>query len=497
MELLELTRRKTAVAWLALGLGAGSFFLLLPARGLSLSLQYAAGMAILAFLGFRWWTNPAHPGIVNYLSPHTIILLHSFVYFGPGSLPRMAFPEEQLIGYHNIGADDYYLPMLLLALAGLLIFDLLYRMMARKLHLNAALESGYSQFHSSRIQAFLPVCALFWYALCLGGFLYMTGNYIMRPFMFEGVEGAFDNIFLQGGYWLIGTAWIIMSLLLFKPGPRAFQVAILLLLVLLLPVLFAYQNRRIIVYCLAVTVLVYFLYPQRVVRLKAVIWSMILILGAFVLMTSVRYISTTDPSLKRYAQEDKNIFRRTARIISSPGFMSLEPVNAVIRSSIYTRLNGLDWAAAMMEGRANNQKPFLWGSHNFPAAATIIPRVIWPGKPTPAIEGEINRHFELAYFDQLGSLVGSAYADGGPLGVLLGFGFLGLVFPPAVWLVFQRKDGMIVYLGAVLPLLAYENFVLKYPLEWLRWVLILMAFNSILYWFFLLVRARRETMETQ
>ena len=149
-----------------------------------------------------------------------------------------------------------------------------------------------------------------------------------------------------------------------------------------------------------------------------------------------------------------------------------------------------------MEGRINYGKPFLWGSHNLPAAATVIPRVIWPNKPTPNIEGMINRHFELAYFDQLGSLLGSAYADGGALGVLIGFGLLGLLFPPAVGFIWRRKTGMIAYLGAMLPLLAYENFILKYIFEWLRWVLILLVVNSVLYWLFFLAQVRREGAET-
>lgn len=495
-EEVDLRKRKTIVGWLSFGCGVVSFFLLLLSREPSLALQFSAGIMILTLLSFRWWTSPVHSGVFNYMSPHTIILLHSFFYFGLGSLPRLAFPETELGGYYNIGSEEFYLPMLMLGLLGLAVFDLVYRRMVRVIALNDSLDSGLDRFHSPEMQAFLPMIAFFWYTVCLLVFIYMSRSYIMH-INFTGVEGSVDNIFLQSAHSLVGTAWVVMSLLLFKSGPRFYRTLVPVLIALLLPFLFAFQNRRIFIYCLVTTLLSYFIYSRKSIKLKTVVLTVLLVAAAFLIMTSVRYITTTDPSIKRYSREDRNVAQRTVKIISSPGLWDLEGVNSVFKLILFRRLNGLDWAAAMMASRAYNPGiPFLWGKHNLPAAATIIPRVIWPGKPAPAIEGIINQHFELAHFDQLGSLLGSAYADGGTAGVVLGFGFLGLFFPLALRIVFLRKDAMIVYLGAMVPLLAYENFVLKYPFQWFRWVLILMAVQSAVLFIFTILQARRAAVET-
>lgn len=491
----DLRKRKTFVGWLAFGWGAASFFLLLLHREPSLALQFSAGMMILTLLGFRWWTNPVHPGILTYMSPHSIILFHSFFYFGLGSLPRLAFPHVELVGYYNIGAEDFYLPMLMLGLLGLGIFDLVYRGMVRAVGLNDRMETGLESYHTPQIQAFLPLAAFFWYSVCLLVFVYMSRTYIMH-IHFTNVEGAVDNIFLQSAHSLIATAWAVMSLMFFRSGPRLYRNLVPPSLALLLPFFFAFQNRRILIYCLVTTVFAYFIYSRKGVKLKTVALWGVLILGAFLIMTSARYVTITDPSIKRFAREDRNVIQRTLQVITAPELRNLEGAETAFESILFRRLNGLDWAAAMMAARSYNPGiSFLWGRHNFPAAATIIPRVIWPGKPLPAIERVIDQHFELARFDQLGSLIGSAYADGGVVGVVIGFGFLGIFFPLVLRFIFIRKDAMIIYLGGMIPLLAYENFILKYSLQWLRWVLILMAAQSALLFLFTIMQARREGAE--
>ncbi len=486
----RLRRRKTVIGWLAFALGAAAFFLLLISHGAAFALQFAIGMTVLTVLGFRWLTAPVHPGVFAYISPHTVILIHSFIYFGIGSLPRLAFPSYGMIGYYNIGSTEYYLPALMLGLLGMLSFDLVYRWCCRAFLLNCSLERCFLRLYSSEFRGFVPVSAGFWYAVCMGLFIYMTGRYLMRPFLFVGVEGEVDNIFRQSSYFLLGTAWILMSLCFFQTGKKSLKATALALLGLLIPVMFGYQNRRIIVYCLAMSVAAYFFYKKKGIRLSVVIWGGVIVLGAFMLMSSVKYVAATDPSLKRYLQEEKNIFARAGRIVSSPLLLKNDVWEDMLGRVIMRRLNGLDWAAAMMESRRNSGIAFLKGRHNLLTAAKIVPRVVWPSKPTVGLEAFVTRHFELSYFDQLGSLLGSAYADGGIIGVVLGFAFLGLFFVPALKLIFWRPDGIIIYMGAMIPLLAYENFIFKYTLQWLRWVLILMVINSMVLFAYRLIRTR-------
>ena len=258
----RLRRRKTVIGWLAFALGATAFFLLLISHGAALALQFAIGMAVLTVLGFRWLTNPVHPGVFAYISPHTVVLIHSFIYFGIGSLPRLAFPSYGMIGYHNIGSTEYYLPTLMLGLLGMISFDLTYRWCCRIFSLNRSLERCFRRLYSSEIRAFVPVSAGFWYAVCMGLFIYMTGRYLMRPFLFVGVQGEMDNIFRQSSYFLLGTAWILMSLFFFQTEKKSLKAVALALVALLLPLMFGFQNRRIIVYCLAMSVAAYFSFKK-------------------------------------------------------------------------------------------------------------------------------------------------------------------------------------------------------------------------------------------
>jgi hypothetical protein len=493
MDLADLKMRRRAVSWLGFGLSVGAFFLLLPARGAAFSIQYSAGLSVLTMLCFRWLTSPVHPGVFGFLSPHGIVLVNSFVYFGLGPLPRLAFPEALVIGYFNPGADEHYLPALLLCLAGLLVFDLVYRWAVRAFALDRALDAGMEVFHSPALQEFIPRAAFFWYFLCLGIFGYMTRSFVMHSFGFAGVEGAIENIFLQGGPWLLGTAWIMLSLLLARSGPRRISPKLIFLLfALLLPVMLAYENRRIIIYCLIISFAVYYLYPRRTIGLKAVAWGFFLVLGGFFLMTSAKNLTRTDPSLRRHITEESNIFRRARLIVSNPEFFDLEPVDILLRQSMVVRFNGLDWPAALMEAHYRSGVSFLGGRHNLEAAAIVVPKVLWPGKPPMAVADTVNRNFELARFDQLVTVLGSSYADWGVVGVLLGFGFLGGLFPLALRLILVRRDGLIVYLASLLPLMSFESYLMRYILIWLRWVVIIMALNSVLalVWHWFLPRKR-------
>ncbi len=492
----DLKMRRRTVAWMAFGLGAGGLLLLLPAQGPAFSVQYSAGLIVLTTLCFRWLTNPVHPGILGFLSPHGIVLINSFVYFGLGPLPRLAFPEARIIGYFNVGADEYYIPALLLCLAGLLVFDQAYRRAGRWLSLDRAVDAGLQSFHSPSTQGYLPRIAFFWYFICLGVFGYMTRSFVMYSFSFAGVEGVIENIFLQGGPWLLGTAWIMLSLLFARPASRLSPKLLLILFALLLPVMLAYENRRIIIYCLIISFAVYHLYPRRPIRLKTAFWGVFLILGGFLLMTSVKYLTRTDPSLRRHIMEEKNIYRRARLIITSPGFFELGQVDSLLRQSMVVRFNALDWPAALMEAHYNSGVSFLGGKHNLEAAAVIVPRVIWPGKPPIGIASTINRHFELAWFDQLVTVFGSTYADWGIAGVLFGFAFLGAALALTLRLIFSRRDGLIVYLGSLLPLIFFESYLMKYLLLWFRWVLVLMFFNSAFFLAWSLFSPRKEPAET-
>lgn len=493
VSIVDKVKRKIIIAWLAFGVGVASFAFLFINCGLALSLQFSCCLGLLIWVCFRWWTNPVHPGKYGYISPHTIISIHSVIYFGIGNLPVLAFPD--LLARTNYGARDYYLPIIVMVIVGLVVFDFIYRKMVVWLKVNESLQECVKYYSSQNIQRVIPLISIAWYMLCAGIFAYMSATYIMLPFNFVGVEGGVDNIFMQVGYSLLGTTWAMLNLSLFREGKKYSKLFYLILILSLLPIMFGYQNRRIVVYCLIVSVGIYSIYKQKISWFRISLVGSLLVLFSFIIMSSIKTIRS--PSLKRYLTEEKDLFRRAELIVSSPGFLQLDPIKRIFQENITTRAYGLDYAASMMDANVNSGIPFMGGRHNLASAAQHIPRVFWSGKSTLGPEGLMTRHFELNYFDQLLTILASSYADGGFIGVILGFGLLGLLFPVATKLLFIRKDGIIIYIGGLVLLLSFENTLIGYLLLWIRWILIIMVINSILRSIYSLIQGRYRMVEGQ
>ncbi len=477
-----ISRRKMCIYWSAVGLGIVCLFILNPFRDSMLVIQFSICMLLLTIVCFRWWTSPVHPGIFCYLSPHTIILLHGFVYFGIGNLFIFADPDQYVINY---GAKEFYLPVLLIFTAGLWIFDYIYRIMIKWLSVNEYLQSAHNNFFSYRIQRVFSSYALTWYVICTAVFVYMTRTYVMHSFTFVGADEEGANILAKSSHYLLNISWIMIGMLIIRQKKLGgkFLLGVILLL-LLLPQFFAFQSRRMLFYSSLIAALTYGLFSGKGFKFKSVITTGVIVVGLFMLIWIVKVVGTSDRSVQRYRQEEKSILIRTRSIIESEQLTHISRAGNLLIQNLKKRVTGLDFPAAVMNAHLNYNIPFMSGRHNWLVSLKTVPRILWPGKPTWGSEGEILQHFELAHRDQTVTIFSSIYADGGIIGVIIGAGILSVFLALVERLVFYRSDGIIVYILA-LPILAqFETYFAKYCILWLRWIIIIMVVNSMIYYIY-------------
>lgn len=485
-------RRKIIVAWLAFSIGFVSFVLLSITSRLTLALQFSFCLVILTWICFRWWTNPVHPGIFGYISPYTIICLYSLIYYGIGNLPALMYPE--MLRRANYGARDFYLPMIMITIMGLVVLEICYRKVSRWVKLNDSLNTCLDNFYSPHIQSSIPVLAIAWYFITGGIFWYMSGTYVMQPFKYVGAQGDMDTIFVIAGQYLLGTAWTMIGLMLFRQGKKFWRIISLVMLLSLVPIIFGYQNRRLAIFCSVILVITFSLYHKQIPVLRLFLIGGGGIFLSLLLISSIKIMRI--PSVQRYLSEEKSLFRRTQVILSSSDLFQIESLIQTYKMNMLERLSGLDYPAAIMEANVNAGIPFMKGEHNLLAASQIIPRMLWRDKPILGPEGVIDRYYELTEADQISSILLSAYADGGTLGVILFFGLLGLFFPLVIRLIFIRREGIIVYMLGLIVIFNFEHYVAWYSLRWLRWVLIVMVVNSTILFILKLLQVRRSTIET-
>jgi|GEM_PF-3100178 len=478
-DAVNLSRRRTIIVCVALGIGLINLCLIMPVQGFIFSLQFSVCLALLTLVGFRWWTRPVHPGVFGYFSPHTIILLNGFFFFGVGNLAPLILPEQVVINY---GATDYYLPMLAFIVAGLAVFDGVYRVVVSWFSLNGYIERGLRNFFTPGVQNVIPLYAVLAYLLCWALFLYMTGAYMFQQFSFSGAVSEMDNIFARSSFLMLSLTFCLMGILFFKRKNAAARILVIVGFLSFFPIFFAYQSRKLLICTLLVLVVIYMLYYRERLKMRWVLMGGIFLLLGFLIISIVKMTRLRDPSIGRFLTEEKNIFTRADKIITSEEFTNIQNLKFILLLNAKKRIAALDFPSAIMDAHISNGIPLMYGEHNLLGAATIIPRVIWPGKPRGEMEGLIVRHYELSHRDQQTTLFASAYADWGIVGILGCGAFLAVFFGAVLRVILIRKDGILVYLLALYVLLSrFQSPLFMSTLYWLRWVLIIMVLNTIVY----------------
>lgn len=95
-----------------------------------------------------------------------------------------------------------------------------------------------------------------------------------------------------------------------------------------------------------------------------------------------------------------------------------------------------------------NEKGYLWGETYFRESALIIPRFLWPNKPDYNLEAESNiqKRYNLPYYDTMITPITEAYSNFGMPGVIL-LMFLYGYFSKKYWLFIKKyKNDKLVFL---------------------------------------------------
>jgi len=143
------------------------------------------------------------------------------------------------------------------------------------------------------------------------------------------------------------------------------------------------------------------------------------------------------------------------------------------------RMNHMEFPAAILMQQMEYDIPFMWGECNFWGAYHAIPEQFIPFPKEDAEEAACD-HFSLEAFDQASSIVSSAVADGGILGIPLVFWIVGF-FHGILWrnVASRQKNITLIYLlFALIPeLLQTEQPLGSYILVTGR--------DAILYWLYI------------
>ncbi|MGB7913158.1 MAG: hypothetical protein WCF59_13140 [Desulfobaccales bacterium] len=132
------------------------------------------------------------------------------------------------------------------------------------------------------------------------------------------------------------------------------------------------------------------------------------------------------------------------------------------------RMNGIDWAGAMIQSHYRFGTPFMYGYYFLWGVYQSVPEVFLPFQKT---DSGVNAHFILHQVDPNGTIFGWIIADGGILGVIIGYFAIGF-FHGSLWgYAASPKTPQSVKLGylALIPaLMLYQVSLGEYIFENIR-----------------------------
>jgi|GEM_PF-5087320 len=424
---------------------------------------------LLGLVAFRWWYQPLYRTVYDYCSPLAIVCTVGYVLGGPGNALSLAY-DNQMITF-NPGAFEYFQWPMVSAVAGMLFFDVAYRTASRAL----CERPMHYPFLDERIadRESPVVTALLWVLVATAVNLYLGTKYSL--FSQGSVDGSeVDNVLFQSRFALLMIAWAAASSVVAGARTSYGRMAASLLLVVLLPNLVRFLSRQYVERALVCTLFSILL----IRRTSHVRMRTLLIFGAvgmtfFVFITSVRSaLMNGDMSIEDLETSmARTMFSSRSDLSSSASFLKDHHQN---------RLSGLELPAAIERSHATSGASWMYGYHNWLMVARSVPRFIWPGKPSTDPEVAITSHFGLQDADQLTVPFGSGYADGGVLGVAIGFALMGVSLCAIQHFVWNLKSAALIYTGSTVLLQNFEQYIAEYPLSWIRCLAVVLLLDAII-----------------
>lgn len=454
------------------------FTLLYGGKEVLESLVFSILLGLLTVACFRWWTRPAYNNLYDYFSPLAILSTLSFVYMGIGNI--MPFIDHELMRYSNPDADKYYILPLLASLFGVILFDVSYRLTS--VHMKERERSHpLNQLSIENLSGFrIKVNAVTWYVVGMLVFEYMSAKYVKFGISYMNVTAEIDNILNHAALGFFYASWCALSLLLFTTKSMSSRLIYGTAISSLFPVLFSYSSRSVAIIAAVISGICFLVTrPNREISLKSAIAIAAAVVTFFVILTGVKTAYYKDDSLQEAMISEHNLRGRFVTTLGADGFLSTREISDYIRNDSSYRIAGLEFPAAIERAHNKHGIAYMFGYHNLIAVSQTIPRIIWPGKLVDDPESVVVDHFGLGGVmgDQMSTLIGSAYADGGLLGVLIGMPLIAIVLCLMQGWVWSLEGGFIIYLANMNYLANFETFLLSNPLMSLRFILIMVVVN--------------------
>ena len=432
-------------------------------------LLFASLEAILGVSAFRWWYHPLYRTSYNYFSPLALVNTLGYLYAGPGNTFSLA-GRDDLYGV-NEGVSNVFIFPLIAVVLGTVVFDVAYRCMSRQM----TPTPTYPMCAIERVlrnRAAVRPYLIVWIAVVVGINAYLGSKYLLtRASSVDGVE--LDNILSQSRVALLMMGWAAISVLFGISKSRVAKAVSCLLFALLIPYVITLLSRQFCIRFLVCTLFVVVAVKGRTgnVPIRSIALISAAAVLSFIAISSFRY----DLGYGRTAVE-----ARTGTLAQEVlgGSLDIRAAGKFLREFNQGRLAGLEFVSAIENSRHTQNLPWMFGYHNWLVMARSVPRLLWAGKPQTDPEVAINRHYGLEDVDQLSLPFSSAYADGGVVGVVIGFAILGVSMCFIQHWVWRLENGFLLYMGSMSVLLNYEAYLLEYPLAWIRCLLVLVLVDA-------------------
>jgi hypothetical protein len=427
---------------------------------------------LLGAAAFRWWYLPVYSGDYAFTSPLAIVSTLAYIYGGPGNC--LAFAYRDVIRAGPSKAWDSFLIPMASAVFGVLAFDLAYRLASKGMGEGSKYPQLLNSWRDSRSRRAMLIHSVLWVALVVLTNLYLGTKYkLWQQGSLSGSE--FDNILYQSRFEFLAVAWGAVSVALATAKTFINKLTCGLLYLPLAPYLLMFLSRQYVLRFAFIVLLAFILIQGRAnFSFKPVLAGGVVFLFLFILISNFR--SHFD-IMGSHSQSGSGFI--ADEILGDGDKIDLGvTLDSLVRED-QDRLAGLEFVTAIEASHRGFHIAWMYGYHNWLCMARYVPRIIWRNKPGTDAEVAIDQHFGLEDTDQLSTPLSSGYADGGPLGMVLGFSILGVslcVLQHSVW---RMENGISIYLGSAVLLMNFEQYVLEYPIWWLRFLIMVVAADTV------------------
>lgn len=368
---------------------------------------YAVVLGMAAATALPIWHSWAR-GRLDWFSPISVWAMLYFVFFGLGSLLTVHFPAT--VGY-DIHIVPYIFPAALYCLIGYVAFLIAY--------LGPWLPEPSPGFRDER-----PAGAKF---LGLVGGVGLVGFFAVGALHLAPTGGRVSVVVSTLAHLspLFIFAWALGWLLFFRgeldpTSRRMFFVAFPPCLAI---VLFLLLGNKSLTIALVSIPLVALWYAKGIVP-----WKTLLVLLLVLVFVVFPFYNTSRRFKEGQSQTDR--MAMTANVIRSWDTSHYLDRSVVVFGSRVSLINSV----AVIVRDAGRWIPYADGKTIWlPLITSLIPRVVWPDKPTSRAALEFGRIFRVTQFLNAETFIaptipGELYWNHGPLGIILGLAALGFVF---------------------------------------------------------------------